>query len=1281
MAVTNDLATPQATLQVLATAYGLHLVQGGLVLHQVELSGDDKLVTVLQALANGPWDGPQEITYHGHIIDPVSFHFHPGSLSTGTDDTLQGVDSFFPGGITYNGTAYTAARLPRGIGDEDNPNELQGIYRCQKIADFDALGRQVDDLGALIPVPGAAAVAINATAGNVSGPVTYRVTFVGARGESEGGTISASVNPTAQQVSLTNIPLGPAGTTKRRIYRTPRFGGEGTHKLVATLGDNTTTTYNDNKTDAQLSTACPVVHEGYLYYSANPARVIADLILIQGGLPKSRIHWASWKAWRDYCATQIAWVGGFAASEPDSIKWRAGGNFTAGASGSLTKSGGAALDWDAGTCTDNKIPVGTDGGLHWVAGSGRYMLGLSRGQTLTYQTYNGILVALYMEQGSALWVYSNGQPLGNVGTWAVGDNFDVKVVGGAFKLYKNGVLINHASFGITLPAVPAAPLYGAAAATAINSTVTSSTFAPLSGGGAGETRWVPRFESHIAFTEPTDLDTAMDQVCLQSCSDWQEDGTKIRFLTPEPCAPEGQAPAHAAQRQIVHHFNAEASPDNIVKRTITAYYVPARELFNRMLATFRNLDDKDLKEDFVEEERQELQDLYGRRDAGAFSLGSMTLHQAKRVLSWLARQRIDHALFCELDGEGDSMHVLPGDIVKVTHSTYQWVGKLFMVIDAVDVDDSADTRSFVLQEYDPADYYKDTDYLPHPRIAPPVAPNPFVVPPNVASVVLSENTVIQADGTAVSILRGAVKFTNFTEAQTGRVWLKRPGESDYSPTNYVFPPHPQTLEAAFEIPGVSKGVHSVKVVTETRYAQASVSSALAYTRNITGKTTPPTTPAALNVDFDSTTGTNAWIQLYWDEIPDQDRDGYLLYEVVGAVETLIWSGKATTFRRHPRPGETTISFRLYSRDTSGNRSAGYAANSGTVVPLAAPATLTPTFEPNRFTYKCSPVPKAVAYLWSRTADFSSFFTSTGPQYVDTSTAEIARTGTIYVRAVDKWNNPGAIKPQAYNIPYLAAPSTLAIRYEPMRLVYRCAAVADARRYEWSRSGTFTDSDITTGPTFTETDLTIPRSGTIYVRAIDKWDDPGAVKSTPYNIPPLAAPAAHNINFDGQRLTHTCTPVANAKKYQWADDAAFTVNLVTTTAPIYVEDAKQLLGQPRSATNYVRALDAWDDPGAAKAGTYNVPQPPKPRITVHSRGVSSTVYDIFSSEAATKTKTYQQTVLEQAADVGFTIRYTKKVKTGYVTQIEMPNIPGLKKFRLRGKFVDAFGDGLVGATYV
>lgn len=112
------------------------------------------------------------------------------------------------------------------------------------------------------PAPGAltCALASPAVAGNVTaGAHRYRATFVTADGETEAGAISGSVTVANAavngKVALSAIPLGGALVAARKIYRTAAGGT--TYLLLATLADNTTTTYTDNIADASLGAGAP----------------------------------------------------------------------------------------------------------------------------------------------------------------------------------------------------------------------------------------------------------------------------------------------------------------------------------------------------------------------------------------------------------------------------------------------------------------------------------------------------------------------------------------------------------------------------------------------------------------------------------------------------------------------------------------------------------------------------------------------------------------------------------------------------------------------------------------------------------------------------------------------------------------------------------------------------------------------------------------------------------------------------------------------------------------
>jgi uncharacterized phage protein gp47/JayE len=123
---------------------------------------------------------------------------------------------------------------------------------------LDVVQAYIDPLTGALATPTAPTVAAGA-AGVPNGTYKVQVTFLNSMGETAGGA-EATVTVTNQQISWTAIPLGGAGTTARRLYRTAAGGATGTEKLVTTLNDNTTTTFTDNVADSALGNAIPTTN-------------------------------------------------------------------------------------------------------------------------------------------------------------------------------------------------------------------------------------------------------------------------------------------------------------------------------------------------------------------------------------------------------------------------------------------------------------------------------------------------------------------------------------------------------------------------------------------------------------------------------------------------------------------------------------------------------------------------------------------------------------------------------------------------------------------------------------------------------------------------------------------------------------------------------------------------------------------------------------------------------------------------------------------------------------
>ena len=134
------------------------------------------------------------------------------------------------------------------------------------------------------PPPGVFTVApaTPAVSGNVNaGSHRWLATFVTADGETQAGQVSAAVavaDPSINgKVALSAIPVGGALVTSRKLYRTQAGGS--VFMYLATLTDNTSTTYTDNIADASLGAGVPTTNttiDPYLQMLIASARASAE---------------------------------------------------------------------------------------------------------------------------------------------------------------------------------------------------------------------------------------------------------------------------------------------------------------------------------------------------------------------------------------------------------------------------------------------------------------------------------------------------------------------------------------------------------------------------------------------------------------------------------------------------------------------------------------------------------------------------------------------------------------------------------------------------------------------------------------------------------------------------------------------------------------------------------------------------------------------------------------------------------------------------------------------
>jgi len=104
----------------------------------------------------------------------------------------------------------------------------------------------------------APSVATAATGSVLTGDYQYKVTYVNSNlVESDVSDATTTIAVSTQNVALTSIPVAPTsfGVESRRLYRTETSGT--VFYRLATLSDNTTTTYDDGIADGDLGVAAP----------------------------------------------------------------------------------------------------------------------------------------------------------------------------------------------------------------------------------------------------------------------------------------------------------------------------------------------------------------------------------------------------------------------------------------------------------------------------------------------------------------------------------------------------------------------------------------------------------------------------------------------------------------------------------------------------------------------------------------------------------------------------------------------------------------------------------------------------------------------------------------------------------------------------------------------------------------------------------------------------------------------------------------------------------------
>lgn len=197
---------------------------------------------------------------------------------------------------------------------------------------------------------------------------------------------------------------------------------------------------------------------------------------------------------------------------------------------------------------------------------------------------------------------------------------------------------------------------------------------------------IPRFRSHVAFTQRTSFEDFLKSVLFTCNGVFQDVDGKLKFFSID---------------QIASSYDFDQT--NIVKNTFRSYpRFTQQELMslpNRFIAEGRDLDSRYLEkfDPQLYYDVPELQELAGRIIEETVQVGNMNRWQALLNLRHYAKLRTSPRM-CEFVGMPQTLGVLPGDRVRVSQSLQGWVNKGFLVFEATDlsIDRDADHRFFRL---------------------------------------------------------------------------------------------------------------------------------------------------------------------------------------------------------------------------------------------------------------------------------------------------------------------------------------------------------------------------------------------------------------------------------------------------------------------------------------------------------------------------------------------------------------------------------------------------------
>jgi hypothetical protein len=199
-------------------------------------------------------------------------------------------------------------------------------------------------------------------------------------------------------------------------------------------------------------------------------------------------------------------------------------------------------------------------------------------------------------------------------------------------------------------------------------------------------------------------------------------------------------------------------------------------------------------------------------------------HQAVRVANGFLSELRDGDFFSSLASDGEALTLSEGSVIAVTAKSGGFVNLIIRIEDLTLKSDLS--AAFTGRRYLSSMYSDDAPARSVPL--PTVFNLPDVAPGTPTGLTLSEHSITATSST----LHGVFAFAIYKGRQTGRILLKRDGESVFSDAGIVSPDSDNN--GTFDLPGLPPGTHEVKIQPENGVLIGTATSAVSITTTTSG---------------------------------------------------------------------------------------------------------------------------------------------------------------------------------------------------------------------------------------------------------------------------------------------------------------------------------------------------------------------------------------------------------------------------------------------------------------